>query len=45
MMRARAFDVRFYLVTLLFIIFDLEVAPVSLGGQPARDRCISDSGR
>jgi hypothetical protein len=26
------FDVRFYLVSILFIIFDLEVGPVSLGG-------------
>ena len=35
----RKFDVRFYLVAILFIIFDVEVAFfVPLGGQPFPDR-------
>ena len=31
------FDVRFYLVAILFIIFDLEVISVPVGGQPWND--------
>ena len=35
------FDVRFYLVAILFIIFDLEVSvPVPLGGGVRRDRLV-----
>ena len=37
----RRFDVRFYLVAILFIIFDLEVAfPVSLGHDLRRPRVV-----
>jgi len=32
------FDVRFYLVAILFIIFDLESASCSRGGCVSRDR-------
>ena len=40
------FDVRFYLVAILFIIFDLEVAlPVPLGGGVRQARPRSASGR
>ena len=40
------FDVRFYLVAILFIIFDLEVTlPVSLGGRLRAARAASASGR
>ena len=35
------FDVRFYLVAILFIIFDLEVTlPVSVGGRLRRSRAL-----
>ena len=34
----RQFDVRFYLVAILFIIFDLEVAFLFVGGLARRDR-------
>ena len=33
------FDVRFYLVAILFIIFDLEVASVSVGGRAGPSEC------
>lgn len=39
------FDVRFYLVSILFIIFDLEIAMLFLGRWPLRTSQWSASGR
>ena len=34
------FDVRYYLVAILFILFDLEIVPLSLGGGAPRNRYV-----